>query len=138
MSYASEHPVFCAHRAQGCTASHPGSRFDAMKADREGWFHSKAEETAYCPAHIPDWVPAWRARQAAWKFEVDGTFTRLPAALQCQGCSFADTVEDPDSDEQVKDLRAQGFEHARKTGHTVSVGSAQVLVIEVVKEKADA
>lgn len=26
-----------------------------------GWFFSKTGE-AYCPEHIPEWVPAWRAR----------------------------------------------------------------------------
>lgn len=137
MSYASEHPVYCVRKAQGCTASHPGSRFDAMKADREGWFHSREEEAAYCPAHVPDWVGPWRARKAARKFEVADTYFKLPATLQCQGClNLIDTVEDRD-DDAMKDLRARGFAHARETGHTVSIGSAQVLVIEAVKESAD-
>jgi hypothetical protein len=136
VSYASEHPVVCAR--EGCTAFHPGSRFDAMKADRAGWFHSKAEGTAYCPAHIPDWVPAWRERQAARKFEITDTYYKLPATLQCQGCTgLTDTEENRDDEAAMKALRARGFEHARLTGHTVSIGSAQVLVIEAVKENAD-
>ena len=138
MSRASENPVFCAHRVQGCAASHPSSKWGAMKADREGWFHSREEEAAYCPEHVPDWVPAWREKQAALKFKVDSTYVRLPATLQCQGCSLVDTAEDPDNDEQVKDLRARGFEHAKKTGHLVVIGTAQVLTIEPVKETADA
>lgn len=140
MSHASENPVYCVQRAQGCTASHPGSRFDAMKADREGWFHSREEQAAYCPAHVPGWVPAWREKQAEKRkqFEITDTYYKLPATLQCQGCgALADTEENRDDEDAMKALRARGFEHARKTGHTVSIGSAQVLVIEAVKEPAN-
>jgi hypothetical protein len=109
-----------------------------MKADRAGWFHSREEAAAYCPEHVPDWVPAWRAKKAAEKFEVTDTYYKMPATLQCQGChDLLDTEEGRDDEAAMKALRARGFEHARKTGHTVSVSYAQVLVIEAVKEPAD-
>jgi hypothetical protein len=64
MSYAAEHPVTCLQ--DGCPASFPGSKHDTMKASREGWFFPKDQQgRGWCPAHLPDWVPAWRARRAA-------------------------------------------------------------------------
>ena len=30
--------------------------------DGEGWFLSKDGEQIFCPDHLPEWVPAWRAR----------------------------------------------------------------------------
>jgi hypothetical protein len=65
MSQASESPVRCARR--GCTASHPGSRHDNIRAQGEGWFHSRRDDAHFCPEHVPGWVPEWRARQAAKK-----------------------------------------------------------------------
>lgn len=140
MSHASDNPVFCVRKPEGCPASHPGSRWDAMKADREGWFHSRAEEAAYCPEHVPGWVPAWRAKQAARKFRVQGTHATLPAVLKCQGCEFSEVEEADDTHdpEVLIAMRSRGFEHAKQTGHTVTVGTSQHLVIEPVKESADA
>lgn len=70
MSHASDNPVFCARKDDlGCAASHPGSRHDAIRAQQEGWFHSLKTQLHYCPEHVPDWVPAWRAAQAAKKKE---------------------------------------------------------------------
>ncbi len=56
MTYASEHPVQCA----GCSLSFPGSKHGKIRAQREGWFFSR-DNIAYCPAHVPEWVAAWRA-----------------------------------------------------------------------------
>lgn len=68
MSYASEHPAHCARKDDlGCTESVPGSKWAAIKASEDGWFFSREESAAYCPAHNPPWVAAWRARQAALK-----------------------------------------------------------------------
>lgn len=64
VSMASEHPVRCAKATDGCTAQFPGSKHDAVRAHEAGWFFSRREGLAYCPEHVPDWVPAWRARQA--------------------------------------------------------------------------
>lgn len=65
MSHASEHPVTCLQ--DGCPDSFPGSKFDTMRASREGWFFPRDRDDGrgWCPAHLPDWVPAWRAKQAA-------------------------------------------------------------------------
>jgi hypothetical protein len=65
VSYAADNPVFCAMKDEGCTASHPSGRWGNQKAADEGWFASKAEGVSYCPLHVPEWVPAWRAKQAA-------------------------------------------------------------------------
>lgn len=69
MSQAAENPVHCARSADlGCAESFPGSKFSAIKAAEAGWFFSRAKDEAYCPAHVPSWVPAWRERKAS----VDG------------------------------------------------------------------
>jgi hypothetical protein len=131
VSYASDHPVYCARKGDlGCTATHPGSRFDAIKADEAGWFHSKAEG-AFCPGHVPGWVPAWRERQAARQHEVKGSFTRLPAVLKCSGCRLQVTEESEDPD-LLRALRAVAFEHGRQTGHRVTVTTTQELTVEAV------
>jgi hypothetical protein len=65
MSRTSEHPVTCLE--EGCPASFPGSKFDAIRAQEAGWFFPREHEglRGWCPAHVPSWVPAWRARKAA-------------------------------------------------------------------------
>lgn len=132
MSYASEHPVYCARKADlGCTASHPNSRFDAIKANEAGWFHSKVGAESWCPEHVPDWVPAWRERQAARQHEVKGSFTRLPAVLKCAGCKLEMTEESEDPD-LLRALRAVAFEHGKQTGHRVAVTTTQELAVEAV------
>lgn len=66
MSYASDYPVHCARQADlGCAESFPGSRHDQIRAQEQGWFFSRKTGEAFCPAHEPDWVPAWRERKAA-------------------------------------------------------------------------
>jgi hypothetical protein len=132
-------PWSCARTDLNCAETTPRNKFSVIRASEAGWFFSREEEAAYCPAHVPDWVPAWRAKQAARKFRVQGTQAKLPATARCQGCeAFAEVEEDRDSDEKMTALRARAFEHAKQTGHTVTVGIAQVLVIEPVKETADA
>jgi hypothetical protein len=132
VSFAADHPVYCARRKDlNCQASHPGSRWDAMKADREGWFHSKAEEAAYCPDHVPDWVSAWREKQKARQHEVKGTFVKLPAVLKCGGCALEQTEESEDP-ELLKALRSVAFEHGKQTGHTVTVVTTQELTVAPV------
>jgi hypothetical protein len=130
VSYRVEHPVYCARREDlGCKAEHPRSKWDSMKADREGWFHSKAEGLAHCPAHLPDWVPAWREKQARNRYAVKSTFTRLPSVLKCAGCEMGWPEESGDP-EALKALRAAAFQHARETGHAVTVTTTQELSIE--------
>ena len=129
MSHASENPVYCARRADlGCTASHPGSRWDAMAADREGWFHSKAEG-AFCPGHVPDWVPAWRAKQEAKLHRVKKSFTKLPAVMRCSGCALhrTEVSDDPGALAEIRDL---AWQHSRETGHKVTVTTTAELVVE--------
>ena len=58
MSHASEHPVKC----EKCSATHPGSKFDNIRADAAGWYHKK-NSTAYCPEHIPEYVKRIRRQQ---------------------------------------------------------------------------
>jgi hypothetical protein len=64
-SYSSRHPVTCLQ--DGCLASFPGSKHDTMRATQEGWFFPKDQQglKGWCPAHVPGWVAAWRAQQAA-------------------------------------------------------------------------
>lgn len=48
-------------------APNPGTgrigKWNIMRAEKEGWFFQK-DGTAYCPKHVPAWVPAWRANRA--------------------------------------------------------------------------
>lgn len=125
--------VFCARREDlGCTASYQDNKFASIRAHDAGWFRSYQEEKSYCPDHLPEWVPGWRAAQAAKKFEVEGAFSVTPTVLHCTGCDDLDEEEagrDPDA---VRELRARGFEHAKETGHTVTVSSSDILTIEPV------
>lgn len=57
MSHRNQHKVYC--WAGSCTASHPGSKWDTIRADEQGWFHQK-DGKAYCPKHVPEWVSKWR------------------------------------------------------------------------------
>ncbi len=99
-----------------------------MKADRAGWFHSYQEEQAYCPVHVPDWVPAWRAKQEAKLHKVEKSFTKLPAVLKCGGCKLTWT-EPGENPELLAEIRDLAYLHARKTGHRVTVTTAQELTV---------
>lgn len=143
MSYAAGHPVYCARREDlGCKASHPGSRWDAVKADGAGWFHGKAEEQAYCPEHVPGWVPAWRARQRQGRRKVRQTFERAPVTVSCAEGDLSESLEIPDDEreaaEALRFLRARAHDHAYRTGHTVNVTTAQMMVFEPYCEEAAA
>lgn len=59
MAHRTEHPTVCAK----CTAWIPGSKWDTIRAAEIGWFFQK-DGTAYCPEHVPAWVPGWRVRRA--------------------------------------------------------------------------
>jgi hypothetical protein len=135
VSHAADNPVRCAR--EGCEAAHPGGKWGTMKADREGWFHSYQEEKAYCPDHVPEWVAGWRAKKAAERFAAEGAFSVTPTALKCTECQDLDETEADRSPEAVKALRARGFDHAKRTGHVVTVSSSDVLTIRP-REAADA
>jgi hypothetical protein len=122
-------PVTCTRTDLGCTASHPDSKFDCIRAVEAGWFHSKVQDEAFCPGHLPEWVPGWRAQQAKLQHEVRGSYTRLPAVLRCSGCKLEQTETDT-APEFLKALNAQAYQHGRETGHTVTVTTTQVLTIE--------
>lgn len=47
-----------------CLASHPAHQWGNKRAESEGWFHQK-NGTAWCPAHVPQWVAEWRAKRKA-------------------------------------------------------------------------
>jgi hypothetical protein len=138
VSFAQDHPVLCARKDEGCTASYPSSKHYAMRAVAEGWFISRAEEASYCPAHLPEWVPAWRAKQAARRFEVAGQHHAAPAVLACGGCSLYEVTDTEPAGDTVTELRARAYEHGRETGHTVSVSTSRVLVVEPVRDAVDA
>lgn len=137
MSQVTSRVVTCARRADlNCPASHPADRFSSIRAHDAGWFHSKAEDLDYCPGHVPDWVPAWRAEQAKRKFKVEGSVTAQPAVLACAGCDEAGTADGEDEG-LVKALRARAFQHGRETGHTVAVTTSRVLTVEAVVRNLD-
>lgn len=54
--------VHCCDHPTGCKNTHPVGRFGSgqSQAGQLGWFFQK-NGTSYCPEHVPDWVPAWRA-----------------------------------------------------------------------------
>jgi hypothetical protein len=134
VSYAAEHPVPCArHGDLGCKASHPSSRWDAMKADRDGWFHSYQEECAYCPAHVPEWVPAWRAKRAAALHKVRKSVTGLPSEVRCSGCdlSLSEKPVDADAEAELRDLV---WQHARSTGHKITLTTTREMTVEPADE----
>lgn len=47
---------------KGCRTSYSKDMWSSIKATEAGWFQQK-DLTAFCPEHVPDWVPAWRAKQ---------------------------------------------------------------------------
>jgi hypothetical protein len=141
VSHAADNPVFCARKDDlGCPARTPDSRFHRIRAGEAGWFFSRETEEAYCPEHVPGWVPAWRARKAVEKFEVQSSFTRQPAVSRCADCDFSEVEDEAATGvpEVLKAQRARGFEHARRTGHTVTITASQVLTIEPARATADA
>ena len=134
MSYASEHPVYCARREDlNCPASHPRSRWDAVRADRAGWFHSNAEEQAYCPEHVPDWVPEWRAKQELKLRKVRKSVASLGAEVRCSGGDLRRTEKSDDAEVEAG-LRDLVWQHARKTGHTVTFTTTRVMTVEPVDD----
>jgi hypothetical protein len=129
VSYAAEHPVACCRSIDlGCKQEHPGGKWGAIKANEAGWFHDKAG-VGFCPEHVPGWVGPWRAKQAEKKFEVKGSYTRLPAVLACSGCDLAE-AEENESPEALKALKATAYNHGRVTGHAVSVTTGQLFTVE--------
>lgn len=36
------------------------SKWDEIRAAEKGWFFQH-DGKAFCPTHVPDWVPQWRA-----------------------------------------------------------------------------
>ena len=61
--------------AVGCAKSIKDHYWGHVKA--EGWFFSKAGE-AYCPEHLPEWVPAWRERVARAREQRSASGTGSP------------------------------------------------------------
>ena len=50
--------MICEH--EGCTASFKDHRWGRIKAHDAGWFTTRDNERAWCPEHVPAWVPVWR------------------------------------------------------------------------------
>jgi len=127
LSHARAHPNKCV--TPGCPASFPRSKFAAIKANEDGWFcgrHDSDNPGWHCPEHVPAWVPAWRARQKALQHKVVGYFGAVNAVLSCDGCKESGEAVPGQAGEDawpeaVKELRAQAFEHARRTGHQAHV-----------------
>ena len=64
----------CTAGQEACGASFVSrSKWDDIRAQNDGWFSSRQKPGVWwCPKHVPDWVPAWRARKAAEKAASDG------------------------------------------------------------------
>lgn len=45
-----------------CTKEIKDHKWAKIRAQDDGWFLKKGGEV-YCPAHIPEWVDAWRDRK---------------------------------------------------------------------------
>lgn len=130
MSYSRDHLVRCARAADlGCAATYPGSGHAAQRASEEGWFHSRQDDASYCPEHVPDWVPAWRASRASRR-KVVKTYARMPAVAVCldPGCGWAASAGADDA--ELARLREEAFQHARGQVHKVTVTTSQVLTLE--------
>lgn len=140
MSYGGT--VHCARQDDlGCTASHPGDKFSAIRAGEAGWFRSRQTDEEFCPEHVPGWVPAWRERQKRARRKVRTTFEKRPASVACSGCQhFSESLEIPDDDrkaaEVLKSLRVRVHDHAYRTGHVVTVTTVQVMTFEPYDEEA--
>lgn len=51
-------------------------QWDTKAAGREGWFFQR-DDSAFCPKHVPEWVPAWRQKRlAAMRDEGSSYFDR--------------------------------------------------------------
>lgn len=48
--------------AEGCEESYRDHGWRATKAHKDGWFLAK-DGSSFCPAHVPEWVAAWRRRK---------------------------------------------------------------------------
>lgn len=48
--------------ASECESEHPAHHWGNKRAETEGWFHQRNGD-AWCPQHVPAWVPAWRAKR---------------------------------------------------------------------------
>lgn len=133
LSHAQAHPNKCT--AAGCTASFPNSKFDAIKANEAGWFCGKEGSDNpgwHCPEHVPAWVTDWRLRKAAQRHKVTGTAEHLGVVYACaSGCEETTWPVSPETDAKAlaTEIRSRAFEHARETGHTVSVTVAQRLTV---------
>lgn len=46
-----------------CAATYKNHSWGKTAAHKDGWFFSK-DGIAYCPEHLPVWVPAWREKNA--------------------------------------------------------------------------
>lgn len=60
--------AFPRHEGEWITCSEPGCEVKIKnhywgRVKSNGWFHQKSGES-WCPAHVPDWVEAWRAKSA--------------------------------------------------------------------------
>jgi len=60
-----------------CTASIELHYWAKVRASDKGWFFQK-DGTIWCPEHVPEWVPAWRAEK---KRKVD-----LLQSVDCPRC----------------------------------------------------
>jgi hypothetical protein len=53
-------------RQPECTATYGAHKWGKIRAHSEGWFFpDDAEPGGWCPDHLPEWVPDWRARKSA-------------------------------------------------------------------------
>lgn len=50
---------------QMCPAECKDHKWGRIAAHNEGWFFSRSGE-AFCPLHLPNWVPQWRAERKFW------------------------------------------------------------------------
>lgn len=79
---------------------------------------------------VPGWRENWRRTQELERpsHPVDSTYSTAPPVLACQAGDFSVMPADAD-EETFRDCRDQAVEHARRTGHTVTVVLSRVFTV---------
>lgn len=65
----SPHTTFLKCSEPTCQATVSDHYHGRVEAHLGGWFFSRDKSSRWCPTHLPEWVPEYRAKKAAEKEE---------------------------------------------------------------------